>query len=165
MYSAEVIPPDVYAHLRELAGRIHRERGGAPTFQPTIMLHEAWLKLASHGGRWESRSHFLAVAARAMRQVLMDYARERGAQRRGGDWERVTLTRLGSGGDEVMDLLELDSALTALAALSPRGAEVVQLRYFGGLTRVEIAEVLQVSPRTVDSEWRFARAWLSEHLS
>lgn len=155
--------PIVYEELRQLAGRqVARERGDS-TLQATGLVHEAYLKLAAGKGAHASdRSHFLAIAARAMRQVLVDHARRRQAERRGGDWARTTLTD-GTGSVE-LDLDEILALDAALGELDPQQRQVVECRFFGGMTETEAAEALGVSPRTVGREWAKARAWLYSSL-
>jgi RNA polymerase sigma factor (TIGR02999 family) len=115
---------------------------------------------------WKNRAHFYAVAAKLMRHILVDFARSRKQQKRGGDWEQVSLDdALAIGADRTAELLDLDEALTALAKLDERQSKVVEMRFFGGLTELEIAEVLQISPRTVNSDWSMARAWLLSQLN
>ena len=159
---ADRLLPLVYDELRRLAdGYMRREQIGH-TLQPTALVHEAFFKLVDSSDRtFESRAHFLGVAARAMRQVLVDHARSRNAAKRGGDAVRVTLdeSALGSGGGDV-DLLALDEALTRLASKNKRLAQVVELRYFSGLTIQETATVLGVGHTTVEDDWALARAWL-----
>jgi RNA polymerase sigma factor (TIGR02999 family) len=154
--------PVVYEELRRLAERYVREQPQG-TLQPTALVHEAWMKLDGHRDRFEGREHYSAVAARAMRQVLLDRARHRGRQKRGADPVRTTLSGLASEGP-VVDLFDLNRALEELAAVDPRGAQVVELRYFGGMSAEEIARWLAVSPRTVQSSWRIARAFLVQRL-
>ncbi len=171
--SAEDAEPDVevefdeeiYKHLHALAGRIHKERGGeGSTIQPTALLHEAWEKLARSSSRFRSRAHFMAVAARAMRQVMISRARARNANKRGGDWVRATLTGLGEDAPQLVDVIDLDNAIRELEKLDPGAAEVVMLRTFGGLTVEEVAEVTNASSRTVARTWRFARSFLADRL-
>jgi len=160
----------VGAELRRLAaGYLKRERPGH-TLQPTALVHEAYLKLIdSTVIRTGDRERFLAMAAWAMRQVLVDFARRRRTQRRGGDgWERVSLhpevaVDAGAPSGHV-DLLDLDDALTRFAQIHDQAARVVELRYFGGLTIGETAEVLDVSERMVSKYWHLARAWLGREL-
>ena len=155
---------ELYAHLRALAGRIHAERGSsADTLQPTALLHEAWEKLARSRGTWADRSHFVAVAARAMRQVMIDRARARGALQRNVG-RRTTLSGVGDDPRSEIDVLDLDAALRDLEALDPRSAQVALLRTFGGLSVPEIAAALDLSTRTINEDWRFARAWLATRL-
>jgi len=129
-------------------------------------LHEAYVRLAESGfADWTNRTHFFAVAARVLREVLLDHARRRDAQKRGGKWQRVTLTGLGhTDAVDHVDLMALDDALTRLADVHERSARVVELRYFGGLTVPEVAHCLQISQGTVKLDWRFARAWLRHEL-
>lgn len=163
MPASPPLTPELYDHLRAIAGRIHRERGGAHvTLHPTALVHEAWMKLAGHPG-FESRVHFLRSAALAMRQVLVDAERTRRAARHGGGLSRTTLAGVGDA-DTEFELIELDAALTRLEALDPEAAEVVLLRCFGGLTLEEMAAALDLSERTVSTRWRHARAWLITNL-
>lgn len=156
---------EAYGALRGLAASyLHRERSDH-TLQPTALVHEAYLKLA--GDRdWKSETHFQAVAANAMRQILVDHARARNAQKRGGGWLKVTLSAdaAATPGADV-DLLALDEALSALADLDQRKARIVELRFFGGLTCAESAVEVGVSPKTAEADWYFARAWLRDKLS
>jgi RNA polymerase sigma factor (TIGR02999 family) len=153
----------LYDELRRVArGLMSRERHRV-TLQPTALVHEAYLRLAAGGpsGGWNSRAHFLAAAARAMRRILIERARRRHRQRRGGDLERVTLDE-GSASYEVRteDLIALDEALERLADRDPAMARVVELRYFGGLTVEESAAATGLSARSVSRAWTAARAWL-----
>ncbi len=164
--AAELLPV-LYEELRGLAEGYMRRGGEGQTLQATALVHEAYLKLVYDTAlTWNDRTHFRAIAAKAMRQVLVDCARRRMSQKRGGDWHRVTLgeavvkTAMGPA-----DLLAMDEALTRLEALDERQARVVEKRFFGGLTVEETAEALSVSPRTVEMEWRMAKAWLSRSLS
>ena len=138
------LDPELYAQLRALASRVRGSRGA--TLQPTALLHEAWMKLERSQTRFESRAHFIAVAAKAMRQILVNRARDRDTAKRGGGARRTTLTGLGESQDTV-DLLALDRALDALEEVDPDAARVVLMRAFGGLTLAEVAEVLEVSER------------------
>jgi RNA polymerase sigma factor (TIGR02999 family) len=156
----------VHAELHRLAHRcMDRERAGH-TLQTTALVNEAYLRLIdSSQVRWQNRAHFFAVAAQLMRRILVDFARSRHNLKRGGAAQRVSL-------DEALmvpqepdpDLIALDEALNALAALDPRQARAVELRFFGGLSVEETAEVLQVSPETVHRDWRVAKAWLLREL-
>lgn len=159
--------PLVYTELRRLArGQLAREAAGH-SLQPTMLVHEAYLRLADADIDWQNRTHFLSVAARVMRRILVDWARARRAEKRGGDDIRVTLT----GADvsaplvEPVDVLGLDGALERLQALDARQAQVVEFFYFGGLTYVEIARVLGISEATVDRDLRHAKAWLKRELT
>ena len=163
--SATSMLPQVYDELHRLAEQyLRRERPGH-TFQPTALVHEAYLKLIEHGhtGDWQSKTHFQAVAARAMRQILVDHARERASQKRGGNRLRVTLANL-SFEEPDIDLLALDEAMTQLEQLDARKCRVVELRFFGGLTAREAADMLDISPKTAEADWYFARAWLHKQL-
>jgi len=168
--SAETLFPVVYDELRRLArGYMSREPAGH-TLQPTALVHEAYLKLVDQTrADWKGKTHFFAVGARVMRRLLVDHARERGAAKRGDGWQRVTLS--GACGSDPgrglapERLLDLNAALERLAELDEREAKVVTLRYFGGLTVEQVAEVLGVSRRTVDNDWRHAQAWLRSELS
>lgn len=155
---------EVYGHLRRLASSMHRERGAHPDVNPTSLVHEAWTRMKTGQAKWESRQHFAALAAKAMRQILVDRARRRASAKRGGDWERVTLTGLGEDSD-VVDIVALDQALTELSAHDAVAAEIVELKFLGGLHNEEVAQTLGVSLRTVERKWRSARAWLLATLS
>jgi RNA polymerase sigma factor (TIGR02999 family) len=162
----EDLLPVVYEELRGLAGAFLRRERRGHTLQPTALAHEAWLRLADADQlEWQGRSHFLAVAARVMRRVLIDHARRHGAQKRGGGRQRVTLSEatpvLGS---EDVDVIALDAALSELAALDDRKARVVEFRFFAGMTMREVAEALGVSQTTAEEDWYFARAWLARRL-
>jgi RNA polymerase sigma factor (TIGR02999 family) len=153
--------------LHRLAKRyMGRERAGH-TLQTTALVNEAWLRLVdAHQVRWQNRAHFFAVSAQMMRRILVDFARERNNLKRGGGARQVSLDEaLVVSPERDTDVLALDEALERLAALSPRQSRVVELRYFGGLSEEEIAEVLKVSLRTVQSDWRLARTWLYRELS
>jgi RNA polymerase sigma factor (TIGR02999 family) len=157
----------VYEVLHDLAHRQLRRSSGA-TLNTTALVHEAWIKLArGASGEFESRGHFLAVAAMAMRQVIVDYGRRRQAQRRGGGRAPVTesaLSRVGVGAN-IEELLAIDAALDKLAALDERLAKVVEFRLFAGLEEEEIAEALGVHVRTVRRDWRKARAFLLSEIA
>lgn len=157
----------LYSDLRAQASRYFRAQRANHTLQPTALVHEAFMRIAGNANiSFEGRSHFLAVAAMAMRNVLADHARRRRAEKRGGaERERVTLTGLGSDdGERMIDALDLDEALAALQREDERQAKIVELRFYGGLSVDEVAHILGVSPRTVDLDWRMARAWLRNRL-
>ena len=165
--SVDSLLPVVYQELRRLAASyLRRERPGQ-TLQPTALVHEAYLRLLKDKpGRWQNRAHFCAIAAHSMRQILIERARARGAQKRGGVRQRVTLDdALLPGGERSIDLLALDEALERLAAMDPEQARLVELRFFGGLTTEEAAEALGVSTASVTRGWRLARAWLHARLT
>lgn len=164
--SLDSLLPIVYQELRRLASSyLRRERPGQ-TLQPTALVHEAYLRLMKdRPNRWQNRAHFCAIAAHSMRQILIERARARGALKRGGANPRVTLDEaLVAGGDQSIDLIALDDALTRLAELDPEQARLVELRFFGGLTIEETAEALGISPATVKRHWTVARAWLAREL-
>jgi RNA polymerase sigma factor (TIGR02999 family) len=165
--AAEELLPLVYEELRRLAA--HKMAAEAPgqTLQATALVHEAWLRLTGgEDAHFKNRTHFFAAAAQAMRRVLLDNARRKQRQRHGGGWERVGLENvqlaepLPSG-----DLLALDEALTRLAECDAQAAEVVQLRFFAGLSQQQVADVLGISRRTADRTWAYARAWLFEAIA
>ena len=162
----DALIPLVYDEMRRLARRYMRGQRPGHTLQTTALVNEAYMRLVdSDQVRWQNRAHFFAVSAQVMRRILVDFARARNNLKRGGG-NRVTF-------DEAVelvpgrptDLVALDDALTALAELSARQSQIVELRYFGGLTEGETAEVLGVSERTVRREWSLARAWLFRELS
>jgi RNA polymerase sigma factor (TIGR02999 family) len=159
--AAELVPL-VYEELRRLAACcLQRERPGH-TLQPTALVHEAYIKLtAQRNARWQSRAHFFAVASQAMRRILVDYARTQQRIRRGGKQEKVSFNEvLLVSHDRTEELLAVNKSLSRLEKLDPRQGRVVELRYFGGLTVDEVAEVLGISSKTVMREWNVARAWL-----
>lgn len=164
--------PLVYSSLKSLAAGYWRREPGGHTLQPTAVVHEAFLRLLGQQEvSWQSRTQFLAIAARMMRRVLTDHARRRRADKRGGtgavrvEFDEQIDSWPGRDGTPAPDLVALDDALRALEALDPRQADVVQLRYFGGLTIDEAAEALDLSPATVKREWRTAQAWLLREMT
>lgn len=163
--AAELLPL-VYGELRALARHYLRGERSNHTLQPTALVHEAYLKLVDQTRvDWKGRAHFLAIAAQAMRRILVDHARAVGAQKRGGDRRRLTLDGLPEDAPfRGAELLELSDALDRLAALSPRQARLVELRFMAGLTVEEAAEVLGVSTPTAERDWVFAKAWLRREL-
>jgi RNA polymerase sigma factor (TIGR02999 family) len=156
----------VYEELRRLAHRYMAQQRGDHTLQTTALVHEAYLRLAGQGEpHYQNRSHFLAVAARAMRQILVDHARSALRQKRGAGVERVELDEAAwVSAAPTREILDLNEALEKLATLDARKAQVVELRYFGGLKQEEIAEALNVSEVTVRRDWTFSRAWLYAEL-
>ena len=157
----------VYEPLRRIARRQLKGVRPGQSLQTTEIVHEVYVRLAARAGLpWQDRAHFFAVSAKAMRHILIDYARSRGYAKRGGQAAHVTLDEAGApSAERSVDLLALDEALTRLEADHPRRSRVVELRYFGGLANEEIAEVLEVSPATVERDWRYARAWLHQELA
>lgn len=159
--------PRLYSELREIADRLLRGEMVGHTLQPTALVHEAWFKLAGPSAPQPvDRAHFLALAARAMRQVLVDHARRRRTLKRGGAVVDLTIAddRLGFS-IPIDDLISVDDALTRLAERSERLARVVELRFFAGLSEEEVASALGVTVRTVQRDWVKARAWLHAHLA
>ena len=161
--SASDFLPLLYGELRAIAAKRLRAERRNHTLQPTALVHEAFLKLRDRSG-FQDEQHFLATAARAMRQILVDHARARLAAKRSG--QRVPLSEASMVfiDDRIEDVLEIDRLLTKLAARDPLAAEIVQMRFFGGLKEAEIASHLGHSVRWVSSEWEFARAWLAKEL-
>ena len=158
--------PIVYAELRGIAARYLRRERRDHTLQPTALVNEAYLRLIDQKQvQWQNRAHFIGVAAQMMRRILVDHAKSHNRAKRGGGAQRVSLDDAMAVSDErATDLLELDSALTALATFDDRKSRVVEMRYFGGLTVEETAEVLKVSEMTVAREWKLAKAWLYTHI-
>jgi RNA polymerase sigma factor (TIGR02999 family) len=158
--------PLVYQELRAIARRKLKGERPGHTLQATALTHEAYLKmLGDLEVEWKNRVHFYAIAARAMRQILVDHARAKQRKKRGGDWQRVTLDPSIIGeSNQPLDLIALDAALEKLAGVDPRKARVVELLYFGGLNVNEVADALEISSRTVERDWRFSRLWLLREL-
>ena len=154
--------PQIHSELRKLAASYLRKERPDHTLQPTALVNEAFLKLVDQRAvKWQNRAHFFGIAAQAMRRILVDYARAHTAGKRGAGAPKVPLENgMLAGGTMDIDLLALDEALTRLAALDPQQSRVVELRFFGGLTMDETAEVMRISPATVGREWRMAKSWL-----
>ena len=178
--AVRMLTPLIYSELHAIARRMFARESPGHTLQATAVAHEAWLRMADQTqATWSNRAHFLAIAAEMIRRILVDHARARGAVKRGGGVERVTLigddpgaasageadAGRAAGSDLAVDLLDLDAAMERLRALDERQARVVELRFFGGLSVEESARILGVSPRTVKDDWRFARAWLRRQLA
>jgi RNA polymerase sigma factor (TIGR02999 family) len=172
----DALVPVVYSELRRQAARALRREGAGHTLQATALVHEAYLRLVDQRrAEWRNRAQFFGVAAELMRRVLIDHARARHTAKRGGGAAPVTLGLGGAGlsdaaadvaaEEPAAEVLALDEALSRLAAMDPEMARLVELRYFGGLTIEETAEVLGVSPATVKREWATARGWLRRELS
>jgi RNA polymerase sigma-70 factor (ECF subfamily) len=159
--------PLVYDELRALAESYLQQERPDHTLQATALVHEAYVRLVRQEEvEWQSRAHFFAVAAQAIRRILVDHARGRQRAKRGGDRQRVRLEEdvaLAKGRD--LDLLALDEAMEKLATLHERQARIVELRFFGGLSLKDVAKFLGISPRTVDGDWSMARAWLRRELA
>lgn len=175
--ASETLAAVVYDELRRQARLAMRREGPGHTLQPTALVHEAWLRLdGQHGPYWQSRTQFFAVAAQMMRRILVDHARTRHALKRGGAGVQVTLgaaeneprvpneSPTTGGALDAVDLLALDDALARLAAIDPRKARLVELRYFAGLSIPEAAAALGISSATVGREWAVARMWLRREL-
>lgn len=171
--AAEELMPVVYDELRRIAGAyMKRERPGQ-TIQPTALVHEAYLRLLKDKKQgWQGRTHFLAIAANSMRQILVERARAKQTEKRGGGRHRITLDEStykegatgASGGEVAYDLLAVDEALSRLAQLDGQQARVVELRFFGGLTIEETAATLEISAATVKRDWTMAKAWLRREV-
>jgi RNA polymerase sigma factor (TIGR02999 family) len=169
----EELMPLVYEQLRAQARRFMRNEHSTATLQSTALVHETYLRLVNGGAvDWRDRAHFFALSARIMRRILIDAARARAAAKRGGGADRVDhssaidLDQIPSASSEAASasLCALDDALEGLAVIDPRRAKVIELRFFGGLSVEETAEVLQVSPQTVMRDWRLARAWIAREI-
>lgn len=157
----------VHPYLRQLAWRMLQRERRDHTLEPNAVVNEAYLRLIGHEAvSYQDRAHFLAIAAQTMRRILIDYARARVAEKRGGAQQRVPLSVVDAQGHATSceELLDLETQLTALAAADPRAARVVELRFFGGLTEEDVAEALGVSVMTVKRDWKAARSWLATRL-
>jgi RNA polymerase sigma factor (TIGR02999 family) len=164
----DALLPAVYGELHRQAERYMRGQSAGHTLQATALVNEAYLRLVDQREtEWKGRAHFFGVAAKAMRSILVDHARARQAAKRGSGAARLTLGQVGGVADRKaeVDVLDLDEALQRLAELDPEKGRLVELRYFGGLTIEEAAEVLGVSPATLKRQWNTARAWLRRELS
>lgn len=165
--SADALLSLVYDELRKIAAQYLRKERGDHTLQPTALVHEAYLKLIDISDvSWQDRAHFFAVASNVMRHILVDHARARLTDKRGGEVQRIALEDAVSFSGERtdIDLLALDEALEQLAAFDPAQSKIVELRFFGGLTIEETAHVLNISPATVKREWTMAKAWLFRRM-
>jgi RNA polymerase sigma factor (TIGR02999 family) len=159
--------PIVYDELRRLAALYLLRERRDHTLQPTALVHEAYLRLVDQRHvNWRNRAQFVGLAAVMMRRILVNYARDRAAGKRGGDMEKVPLSDVDEPGrPQDVDLIVLEDALDQLSAIDSRKSKIVELKFFGGLTTNEIAEVLQLSPATIERDWSFARAWLYDAIS
>lgn len=162
----EKLIPLVYEELRRMARSHMRKQPSGHTFQTTELIHETYLKIAAGEEKnWQNRAHFFGVAAKAMRHILVDYARAKSRNKRGGWLDRVTFSEDAAvSGGRSEEIVALDEALDRLAVLYERKAQVVEMKFFAGLTIDEIAEVLKISPETVKRDWRFAQTWLAREL-
>jgi RNA polymerase sigma factor (TIGR02999 family) len=156
--------PLVYAELRQRAARHLRRVQAGQTLQPTGLVHEAYLRLCAQNPGWKNRAHFFAVASQLMRWILVDHARARHAGKRQGG-TMVTLGDEAGSMPRELDIISIDKALNELAMADPRQAQMVEMRFFGGLTQEEIASALGISPRTVKRQWRLTRAWLHQRVA
>jgi RNA polymerase sigma factor (TIGR02999 family) len=163
--SMAALLPKVYDELRVLAASYLNKGGGVHTLQPTALVHEAFVKMVGNDKEWSGRDHFMAVAAKAMRHVLVDHSRAKKTEKRGGGMARsgVTISDIGeiSKGCRELRVIELDDLLTELAKADERAARVAEMRLFGGMEQEQIARALAVSRMTVTTDWQFARAWLA----
>jgi RNA polymerase sigma-70 factor (ECF subfamily) len=163
---AEEVAPLVYDELRRVAAAYMRRERHGQTLQATALVHEAYLRLAHAGTPWNDRRHFVGIAARSMRQILVERARARGAQKRWGALNRVSITdSLQLAADPESMLPALDEAINRLAEIDPEQAKIVELRYFAGMSVEEAAEAMNMSPATLKRRWSIARAWLFRELS
>jgi RNA polymerase sigma factor (TIGR02999 family) len=167
--AADRLMPLVYDGLRKIAAQYLRKERGDHTFQPTALVHEAYLKLIDvSDANWQDRAHFFAAASTMMRHILVDHARARLTDKRGGDFQKIELDEAISfsdkKGEKNLDILALDEALNQLAEFDEQQSRIVELRFFGGLTVEETAEVLKISPATVKREWALAKAWLYSRM-
>lgn len=163
--AADTLVPLVYKELRRLAGHYLKQERPGHTLQPTALVHEAFLKLVEQDTSWQNRNHFFAMAANLMRRILVDYARSHEAQKRGGAAEKVSLDdAFVFAAERPSDVIALDEAMDRLAEIDLRRAQVVELKFFGGLNMDEIAEILGVHSNTVLRDWNLARAWLKTQL-
>jgi len=158
--------PLIYDELKRIAANYLRRERSDHTLQPTALVNEAYMKMIDITQvSWQNKAHFIGVAANQMRRILVDHARQHNAQKRGGEFHILTLNdEIDKAKEESADLIALDDALNELARMDPVKAQIVELRYFGGLTMEETAEVLGISPATVGREWTMARSWLYAEL-
>ncbi len=160
----DALIPVVYDQLRRIARHHMRGERAGHTLQTSELINEAYLKLIEQSVSWQSRAHFFGIAARLMRQVLVDYARARQRLKRGGDRQQISLTAVEDAQEQVADVLALNEALETLAEVDLQRSQIVELRFFGGLTIEETAQVMGISTPTVERGWRAARAWLQTEL-
>ena len=160
--AVDILLPVIYDELRKLAANYLRRERPDHTLQPTALVHEAYLRLVDQTRvNWQNRAHFFGVAAQIMRRLLVDHARKHNAEKRGQDFQKLSLDEnIDRAVERSAELIALDDALKALAAFDEQKARMVELRYFGGLSLEETADVMGVTPTTIKRHWRFARAWL-----
>lgn len=165
--AANTLMPMVYEDFRKIAAHYFKREDPDHTLQPTALVHEAYLKLVdTKKVEWQDRNHFFAMGAKAMRRILVDHAKRKKRLKRGGGWERVSLDEgLALSREKTVDVLLMEEALNALESWDERGAKVVELRFYGGLTEEEVAEAMGLSKRTAQREWRAAKAWLRKYLA
>jgi RNA polymerase sigma factor (TIGR02999 family) len=163
--AGHVLQERIYDELKRMARARIRSDGAPPTLNATALVHEAVSRLLGNDADWQSRSHFFALAALQMKSVLIDHARRHSAEKRGGDWQRVTLGDEAVALDDDERLLALSAALERLAAAEPRAAQVIELTYFGGMPAADIAAHLGIGVRTAERDLGFARAWLKRELA
>jgi len=163
--AADRLIPIVYEQLRRIARNRLRGEFESQNLQSTDLINEAYMRLVEQSVNWQSRAHFFGIAARLMRQILIDKARARHALKRGGVQQQISLTAADGELKQSRDLLALNEALEALAQVDPKRSQIVELRFFGGLTIEETAEVMGISAPTVERSWRAARAWLQTELA
>jgi RNA polymerase sigma factor (TIGR02999 family) len=159
--------PLVYRDLKGLAAHFLQEERPGHTLQPTALVHEVYLRLCGQNAKWQNRAHFMAVAGQLMRRILVDYARQRVASKRGGHEQRLELEQceIEVNAEQSEEIIAIDECLERLAQLDSQQARVVEMRYFAGMTVEETAEALAISPRTVKREWAMAKAWLRIEIS
>jgi RNA polymerase sigma factor (TIGR02999 family) len=164
---ADKIFETIYDELRRLASSLMSRQRPDHTLQPTALVHEAYARLIDQKRiDWKDRAHFFRMAAKAMRHVLIDHARQRAAVKRGGDWQKITLDeQLAPGLDLDLEIIEIDEALTRLEEVNERMARVVEFRVFSGMTAKEVGHVLSISRRTVQEDWHVAKMWLARELA
>jgi len=160
----DALIPVVYDQLRHIARQHLRRERAEHTLQTAALINEAYLKLVEQSVSWQGRNHFFGIAARLMRQILVDHARARQRLKRGGNPHQISLTAAEGAQEQRADLLALDDALETLSEVDPQRSRIVELRFFGGLTIEETAQVMRVSTPTVERGWRAARAWLQTEL-
>ena len=160
------LTPLVYDELHRVARRYMRRESPAHTLQTSALVNEAYLRLVDQKNiRWQNRSHFFGIAAKLMRRILVDHARAHARAKRGGEAQKLSLDeKAGMSKEQVVDLVAIDEALSKLAEFDPHKSRIVEMKFFGGLSTDEIAECLNVSSRTIEREWRKAKAWLKREL-